>query len=153
LETKCRWVIGSLFSLVVLFAVSGGIAVMAAEDPAQGEEQETVVSEKDVIVLDNSDYETDRRGPVRFTHKRHAMDYGINCWDCHHHYEGARNVWRPWEMTLRCSDCHEAEPFDEEAVGLEKAFHVNCQGCHEAMAKEGEKTGPYRGCFGCHEKP
>ncbi|MBN2124287.1 MAG: cytochrome c3 family protein [Deltaproteobacteria bacterium] len=152
MRTTRRWGTLFLFSLIVLIGISGGIVVVAAQDPAKEGQQEAVVSEADVVVIDNGDYEKDRRGPVRFTHKRHALDYGISCWDCHHKYEGGRNDWRPWDETLMCSDCHEAQTDQEKAVNLQKAFHANCKGCHESMAKEGKKTGPHRGCFGCHEK-
>lgn len=108
-------------------------------------------SNLDVIIINNDDYPVTRRGPVAFTHLKHAREYGISCWDCHHEFEDNVNVWVPWGYTGRCSDCH--DPFgDEEMYGLQKAFHVNCRGCHQAMVEQDKKTGPHRGCFGCHER-
>jgi predicted CXXCH cytochrome family protein len=109
-------------------------------------------SSLDVIIINNDDYKSKRRGPVAFSHLKHAKEYGVSCWDCHHEFEDNLNVWVPWAETGRCSDCH--EPIgDEEVFGLQKAYHMNCRGCHQAMVAQNKKTGPHRGCFGCHEKP
>lgn len=105
----------------------------------------------DVILIDNEDYPVKRRGPVAFKHLKHAKEFGVSCWDCHHEFEDNVNVWVPWEETGRCADCH--DPLgDEEMFGLQKAHHVTCRGCHQAMVTQKKKTGPHRGCFGCHER-
>jgi hypothetical protein len=40
----------------------------------------------------------------------------------------------------------------EEVMNLQKAYHINCKNCHEELAKEKKNPGPYRKCYGCHEK-
>ena len=43
----------------------------------------------DQITLHYQNYDKDRIGPVGFSHKKHTMQYEVNCWDCHHRYAGA----------------------------------------------------------------
>ena len=38
-------------------------------------------SDLDIIILDNKVYHKDRKGPVRFSHRRHSQDYKVSCWD------------------------------------------------------------------------
>ncbi|MBN2034101.1 MAG: cytochrome c3 family protein [Deltaproteobacteria bacterium] len=108
-------------------------------------------SNSDVIIINNDDYKSKRRGPVTFTHLKHAKEYGVSCWECHHEFEDNLNIWVPWSDTGRCADCHDPKG-DEEMVGLQKAYHANCRDCHRVLDKQNKKTGPARGCFGCHEK-
>ena len=118
---------------------------------AGAEKAKNPSSNLDVIIIDNDDYSVKRRGPVSFTHLKHAREYGVSCWDCHHEFEDNVNIWVPWGPTARCADCH--DPFgDEEVYGIQKAFHVNCRGCHQTMVDQGKQSGPHRGCFGCHER-
>jgi hypothetical protein len=133
-----------LFILVAGLALSGTLAVT-------GYTQENT-SDLDVIVIDNEGYDTDRKGPVIFSHRKHALDYEVSCWECHHEYDGEENVWRPWNETLKCSECHMPSMDMEEIVNLQKAYHVNCKNCHEEGAKKKDNPGPYRRCYGCHEK-
>jgi hypothetical protein len=126
----------------------GGPAVAAAaeaKEPASS-------SDPDVIVIDNKDYKSKRRGPVAFSHLKHAKDYKISCWDCHHEFEDNVNVWVPWSETAKCADCHDPGKGEDRMVGLQKAYHVNCKTCHQELADRKKKAGPYKGCFGCHEK-
>jgi hypothetical protein len=130
------------------FSVGRGPAVVAAaesKEPASS-------SDLDVMIIDNKDYKSKRRGPVTFSHLKHAKDYKISCWDCHHEYEDNVNVWVPWSETARCADCHDPGKGEGKMVGLQKAYHENCKTCHQQLADQKKKTGPYRGCFGCHEK-
>ena len=127
--------------------VQWGPAVAGAEKSKESASS----SNLDVIIINNDDYKSKRRGPVSFSHLKHAREYGVSCWDCHHEFEDNVNVWVPWADTGRCADCHDPKG-DEEMVGLQKAYHVNCRNCHQALAEQNKKTGPHRGCFGCHEK-
>jgi hypothetical protein len=132
------------FILVAGLALSGAIVVT-------GYTQEKA-SDLDVIVINNEGYDSDRKGPVTFTHRKHALDYKVSCWDCHHEYEGGKNLWAPWKETLKCSECHMPSMDMEEVMNLQKAYHINCKNCHEERAKENENHGPYRKCYGCHQK-
>jgi len=130
------------------FSVQRGPAVAAAAESKEAASS----SDLDVMIIDNKDYKSKRRGPVTFSHLKHAKDYKIACWDCHHEYEENVNVWVPWSETARCADCHDPGKGEGEMVGLQKAYHVNCKTCHQQLADQKKKTGPYRGCYGCHEK-
>lgn len=130
------------------FSIQRGPGFAAAAESKES----TSPSDGDVIVIDNEDYKSKRRGPVAFSHLKHAKDYKISCWDCHHEYEDNVNVWVPWSETARCADCHDPGKGDSEMVGLQKAYHMNCKTCHQQLADQKKKTGPYRGCYGCHQK-
>ncbi|MBW1999246.1 MAG: cytochrome c3 family protein [Deltaproteobacteria bacterium] len=123
-----------------------------AEEASAGEE----VQEFDIIILNKEGYKRDRKGPVKFTHFKHSFDYGVSCWDCHHEYEDDSqknpNIWRPWGETDTCDTCHDPQEIDVTSIRLQRAFHLNCKGCHKALAKEKKRAGEYRKCTGCHER-
>lgn len=105
-----------------------------------------------LILLDNQGYKKKRKGPVEFTHKKHAYQYKLFCWDCHHDYKDGQDVWVPWGKTERCSACHNPKDKTKNKIMLQKAFHYQCKGCHKDLAKKKMKTGAYRKCGGCHLK-
>lgn len=125
------------------------LALTGAMVFAKGGSQESAL---DVIVIDNSGYKSDRKGPVTFTHRKHALDYKVSCWDCHHEFKDGKNVWAPWENTSPCSECHDPVKTQDKVWNLQKAFHVNCKNCHQDLAAKKMKTGPYKKCFGCHKE-
>jgi len=43
----------------------------------------TAADAPDVINIENKGYKSERKGPVDFTHRKHALDYRVSCWDCH----------------------------------------------------------------------
>lgn len=114
------------------------------------------LQEFDVIILNKDGYKRDRKGPVKFTHLKHSLDYGASCWECHHDYiddsQKNPNIWRPWGETDTCDTCHDPQEVDITSIKLQRAFHLNCKGCHKTLAKEKKKTGEYRKCTGCHER-
>ena len=143
--------------ITVLFAAGMfvGVEVEAQKatenDAAQlGESSGTI--DLDTIILDNKGYKKDRKGPVEFSHKKHAQSYRILCWECHHEYKGKNNVWVPWAKTKKCRECHDPMNKEINEIKLQKAFHNQCKGCHKALAKEDKKTGAYQKCGGCHKK-
>ena len=105
-----------------------------------------------LILLNNPGYKKERKGPVEFPHKRHAYEYRLFCWDCHHVYKDGENVWVPWGETKRCSQCHDPKKKEPNKIMLQKAFHYQCKGCHKELAKKKKNTGAYRKCGGCHLK-
>ena len=114
--------------------------------------KEAATSSLDAFTIENTGYKSERKGPVDFTHRKHALDYRVSCWDCHHEYKDGKNVWSPWEQTQQCSECHDPVKSQDKVVSLQKAFHMNCRDCHKKMEQQGRKTGPYRGCSGCHKE-
>ncbi len=105
-----------------------------------------------VILLNNQGYKKKRKGPVEFTHKKHVYEYKADCWNCHHEYKDGKNVWVPWGETKRCDQCHDPKSKEHNKIMLQKAFHYQCKGCHQDLAKKVMKTGPYKKCGGCHLK-
>lgn len=112
----------------------------------------------DEVMLENKGYEKDKKGPVKLTHKKHNVDYKIACVDCHHVYEGGKNVWKEGDHVDKCSKCHPIlwpkgkKKKKGEAMKLQNAYHKNCKTCHKTLAKEGKPTGPFKKCNKCHEK-
>lgn len=148
------WVFIFVIAIVVTIAMVGNIR--AAGDNEGSEDKAVAGAEGsqglDVIIISNDVYDKDRKGPVTFSHRKHAKDYGISCWDCHHVYEEGINTWSPWEGADKCSDCHDPDEKMDGAMKLQTAYHVNCKNCHKDMAKEKKTTGPYRKCLTCHQK-
>lgn len=139
-------------TLLVLTALSMGVslvfAVAYASDPA------------DTMTMDSKLFAKHTKGMVTFTHKKHNVDYKIACMDCHHVYEGGKNVWKEGEAVQRCDACHtEAKaPKGDKTPKAEKikkyyysAIHANCSGCHKDLKKAGKPTGPTT-CKECHPK-
>jgi hypothetical protein len=109
--------------------------------------------ELDNITINNSDYEKDRKGPVLFPHRKHALDFKVLCWECHHNYDDKVNVWSPWGETEKCIACHDPMEADGEIVKLQTAYHLNCKTCHtEKKIFTDADPLAYRKCTTCHEK-
>ena len=139
--------IPNLIAFILLVVIAGfGVSLITAQSTS------TAAANLDEIVIATEDYEKDRKGPVKFTHFKHARDYKISCWECHHDYDGEENNWKPWEGETKCIECHDTDKAEKDPPNLHKAFHLNCRGCHKQMEEKGMKTGPYRQCYGCHEK-
>jgi len=105
----------------------------------------------EVIIIDNPVYEKDRKGPSRFEHMKHARDFGITCWECHHDYKNGENVWSPWGETRKCAECHDASEKIGKVERLQAAYHLKCKKCHEERKIFGEGRLVYRKCVVCHE--
>ncbi len=127
--------------------IFGGLTdIVAAESELSGS------TGRDVIRIENEGYKHDRKGPVEFNHTKHARDYKVSCWDCHHVYKDGINVWSPLAKTAKCSQCHHPLKKEGMAMKLQTAYHVNCKNCHKTLAESNQSTGPYRKCYGCHER-
>ncbi len=83
-----------------------------------------------------------RKAPVTFDHGEHAKKFG--CKECHHKWKGG-NV-----EPEKCSKCHGLKK-EGKKPKAKNAYHKKCKGCHKAMKKKGEKTGPTK-CNECHKK-
>ena len=114
----------------------------------------------DTMTLESKVYGDHKKALVTFTHKKHNVDYKIPCNQCHHVYEGGKNVWEQGDEVLKCESCHsEAKapkgvkcPKEEKITKYHySAIHENCKGCHSDLKKAGKPTGPVA-CTGCHPK-
>ncbi len=115
---------------------------------------------RDVFKIESTIWPNETRGPVLFTHKKHAEDYSISCNECHHVYENGKNIWQESDPVDRCQDCHfettvEGErrlPPDLQKLNLKLAFHNLCQDCHRAeVRRDRASTAPVT-CGGCHSR-
>jgi hypothetical protein len=105
------------------------------------------------IVIDNPNYETDRKGSVYFFHLDHYDDYDVACEDCHHEYEGGENVWTEGDPVKKCASCHDPSKSKGHVKKLSIAFHKNCKACHENLYREDiSEDAPFKNCYDCHEK-
>ena len=139
-----------MLSLITLMLVVGQICGVGAQ--TQQAEKDTNSKNSDNIIIDNEGYKKDRRGPVEFSHKKHAREYKLLCWQCHHEYEDDENIYAPWGETKKCRQCHDPVKQEPNEIKLQKAYHLNCKGCHMRLAKEDQKAGAFKKCNGCHAK-
>lgn len=145
--------------LFIAICLAGGSFLAYSERPTMAQtelnepEAATTPEDLDDIVLDNSGYKKNRRGPVKLTHTKHALDYGVSCWECHHDYKDDKeNIWSPLGTTQKCNECHDPQKVQDDAMKLQTAYHMNCKGCHKDLAEQNKKTGAFRKCLKCHEK-
>ncbi|MFO7461944.1 MAG: cytochrome c3 family protein [Desulfatiglandales bacterium] len=109
----------------------------------------TAADVAEIIVINNQGYDQDRRGPVNFSHKKHAEDYKVACDECHHEFENGKNVWKEGDPVKQCIECHDPIEKKGNAEKLQTAFHDNCHGCHRELK---DKEAPFKKCTDCHER-
>ena len=136
--------------------VSVMIKVMVKEEIAHAGNKKPISAQRpsdlDIIILDNKVYHKDRKGPVKFSHRRHSKDYKVSCWDCHHIYENGKNIYLPWGTTDKCIKCHSPLKKQEKAVKLQAAYHLSCKKCHKKLDIYKGEPRAYKKCTKCHEK-
>jgi hypothetical protein len=104
-------------------------------------------SQEDMEQVDNSVFENPQRPPAVFRHDEHNEKAAIDaCNVCHHVYEDGQLLEDESSEGELCADCHGFED-DGSQPGLEKAYHLNCKGCHR-QAGQGPLT-----CGECHVRP
>ena len=147
-----RVIQGKNVALIGILASSLFIALCLSFAPAAplraAESQEV----PDEIFIENKIYRTDRKGFVLFSHLEHAEGYVEACEDCHHEYKNGQNVWQEGQPVKKCFVCHDPLKRQGNARKLNMAFHKNCKGCHQKLAREGGTDAPYRQCTDCHAK-
>ena len=159
-----------------------GVTVQNTDDEKMTEEMAQKIKEMMIITIDNKGYKKDRKGPAKFEHVKHAREYAISCWECHHEYnkdeqvkqpekaeatEGSeqmakdekplpkertnQNIWSPWGITKKCSECHDPQEKKDDVIKLQAAYHKNCKNCHIDRKIYGSDVLAYRKCTSCHE--
>ncbi|UCH06917.1 MAG: cytochrome c3 family protein [Deltaproteobacteria bacterium] len=128
--------LGVIVSIPLLLGVG---ALIAADCP-------------DEISIHSKAFETHKKGPVNLSHKKHNVDYKIACTECHHVYEGGKNVYKEGDPVQACSECHDPVKSEGNVKKLMLAYHKNCQGCHKDLEAAGKPTGPTKKCNDCHAK-
>jgi len=111
------------------------------------------VETPDDLIIENEGYKADKKGGVKLNHKKHTDEYKVGCDDCHHEYEGDKNVWKEGDPVKKCSECHDPLKKEGEVKKLQNAFHKNCKTCHKTLVSEGKsESAPFKKCTKCHEK-
>lgn len=130
------------------------MAYAAEDNSTEPSEPDTAIEVDGLnyMIIDNEVYEKERKGPVLFAHRKHAKEYGVSCWDCHHDYADGENIWAPWEDTMACIECHDPAQDDGAIMKLQTAYHLNCKTCHKEQAVFGNDAQAYRKCTTCHER-
>jgi len=112
----------------------------------------TATDVPDEVIIENSGYKKDKKGPVLLTHKKHSVDYKVACTDCHHEYEDGKNVWKEGDPVKKCSECHNPKKKEGKVLKLQNAYHKQCKTCHKNLVKEGKGKAPFKKCSECHQK-
>ena len=140
-SVKGRIFIGLLAVAVMsVFALGGAVA----ETTKSGEVKD------EFVIYNTVDGYKNKKPGVPFTHKKHSMDYKLACTDCHHHYEGGKNVFKEGDKVKKCIECHDMKKNQGKVKKIMTAFHNNCRDCHKDAAKAGKPTGPTKKCADCH---
>ena len=88
-----------------------------------------------------------RKAPVKFSHRVHEARR-VACTQCHHDYQGRRNVWHEGQPVAKCQSCHGLRP-EARRLDLKNAYHRQCKGCHLRLRQQGRQAGPIE-CQACH---
>ena len=88
-----------------------------------------------------------RKPPVKFSHRVHEVR-GVACIQCHHDFQGRRNVWQEGMPVAKCQTCHGLRP-EARRLDLKNAYHRQCKGCHLRLRQQGRQAGPID-CQACH---
>lgn len=115
------------------------------------EENESMISYPEQIVLSVPEGQEARKAEVQFPHQDHIMRFG--CSECHH-------TWNHTEMDQpkACVSCHDNFTDQREPESYYNAFHNresthSCTGCHSQMTDETAETAPPKRCSDCHPRP
>lgn len=106
-----------------------------------------VMAQEEVLKLEHQAFGERQRPAVTFPHAKHYET--IACTDCHHFYEKGENVWDE-SREANCAACHQLKA-EGKKMGLMKAFHENCVGCHRKAKPAEGKAVPVT-CGECHVK-
>jgi hypothetical protein len=88
-----------------------------------------------------------QKPPVQFSHRVHQARR-VACTQCHHDYQGRRNVWHEGQPVAKCQTCHSLRP-EARRLDVKNAYHRQCKGCHLGLRQQGRQAGPIE-CQACH---
>jgi len=88
-----------------------------------------------------------RKPPVKFSHQVHQAQR-VACTQCHHDYQGRRNLWHEGLPVAKCQTCHGLRP-EARRLDVKNAYHRQCKGCHLRLRQQGRQAGPIE-CQTCH---
>ena len=137
------------FLLIIFIFCSIGLIITSLDMIQVCAQEEKEIP--DEIVIENTGYKTDRKGPVVFSHGDHSDSF--ECQQCHHIYKDGKNIWNEGDPVKKCVECPSPLKSEGNVKKLSIAYHKNCKGCHRKIAKEeGSTSAPYKQCSDCHQK-
>jgi hypothetical protein len=107
------------------------------------------LGQEDVYFINSEDLGQHERPLVRFDHAKHMEWTNEACITCHHDYN--ENMGMSDSDGAACTECHGAEPSEDNRVDLMTAYHTNCKGCHQNLFKKGKSSIPLM-CGQCHKR-
>ncbi len=158
--------------VLLLFLIAGYFMVARssisyADDAKKPEEicQCPNIKDMEVITIDNKGYKKIRKGPVKFEHIKHARDYKISCWECHHDYnKDSNNKW----IVPKPQVAQEIQNAEGNGTGITKEEEAQenlniwtpwgktkkCIECHDPKEKKDNvimlQAAYHKNCKGCH---
>jgi hypothetical protein len=120
----------------------------------------------DVVNMENKAYKKHKKSIVKFSHKKHNVEYKAGCGECHHDAEGKPlSALKMGDEVQNCIECHkkpgraprakkgEAKLSKKDKMAYHaEALHLNCISCHKKANKaSGTKAAP-TSCAKCHPK-
>jgi len=141
LDVICVMAVCAFLFIIIFLIVEPALPSVGVQKSTKADTSGSGIT-KDTIVFECS------YGDVTFTHKKHNVDYKIDCYDskCHHTW----NKEKEQKSGDLCRDCHKKQA-EGNTPSKKDAFHKSCKGCHEDMKKDGKPTGPTT-CRKCHKK-
>lgn len=121
------------------------VAALTVPGRASAQEQAAEPTGPDTVVF------TAKRGPVTFTHGKHAK--AAECVACHHESKAEKPLESKYQ---KCSACHTETPAAPMKTDAKNAMHNTvakegvCYSCHTKEAAAG-KTVPSK-CTDCHKR-
>jgi hypothetical protein len=132
LTTACR--LAFVAGLILMMGVLGAYGGSLTQAPADGFLKIPVAGAR-------------RKPPVKFSHRVHETQR-VACTQCHHEYQGRRNVWHEGQPVAKCQTCHGLHP-EARRLDVKNAYHRQCKGCHLRLRQQGRQAGPIK-CQDCH---
>ena len=166
--------------LVLIFLLIAGYLMnsdnsmtYAADDEKMSEEMAKKIKELEIITIDNKGYKKDRKDPAKFEHVKHAREYKISCWECHHEYkkdelndkQPAQEVKN--EETAQDNETVQSEegakkdkviPKELSAENIWSPWGITkkCAECHDPVEKKDDviklQAAYHKNCKTCHKE-
>lgn len=111
------------------------------------------IKDLEVITINNKGYKKDRKGPAKFDHVKHARDYKISCWECHHEYKDNKQTKKVDEA----EEIQQAEQTEKKVDDVKNVENVKNEQNEKTLPKEltaqniWSPWGKTKKCIECHD--
>ena len=154
-----------IFLLIVGVLMIPNNSVTYADDEIMPEEMAQKIKDLEIITIDNKGYKKDRKDPAKFEHLKHAREYSISCWECHHEYKEVQpNDQQPPqevknEPTVQDEGSEKKEKVLPKELTAENLWSPwgktkKCSECHDPQVKKNDliklQAAYHKNCKTCH---